>query len=460
MSKTLTFRDFITTCNPTLLRHEHIDNMCNVLQRVVERFNPSYDDRHGHVLRNVMFLMPPRYFKSEMVSRLLPAYFLLRYPELWVGLASYSTQQSQTYGNRARDNFVNFGGKLKDSTRAKGLWEVDAGSVLDGGMFSQGVEGSILGKGYHLGVIDDPIKPKDAHSRIFQEKFKEFWSEGWFTRREPNAANIFVMQRLCLDDPVGYLLECEKESEKQMDWHIVCYDEVKSNETLNIPSNCTLEPDWRDEGQPLSSIRFSKEDITKKHGILGDYVYNTQFQQRPSSLEGGLWKKGKFVIIDELPEGVFADGYDWDTAYTEKESNSATAYVRSCSDKKGNIYITQVDWRWVEFPDAITWFKTLNQATHFIEAKASGKSIAQTLRNEGMFAIEVPVQGGDKYARTMNALPALEAGKIHVLASVFEKLLYGERQGLGYVNKQNFTDLNDVVVQAINRHSTNQLQIF
>ena len=142
-------------------------------------------------------------------------------------------------------------------------------------------------------------------------------------------------------------------------------------------------------------------------------------------------------------------GTDYDLAYTEKESNSASASV-TAGVIGSKMYVIDVDFVWFEFPKMIQWMKG-KTAPHYIEAKASGKSAKQVLTNQGINAIEVKVDGGDKIARATMATPDIEAGRVLIHRSVVQKLMYHETQGLAKFPNNSHMDLADALVQSINR---------
>ena len=135
--------------------------------------------------------------------------------------------------------------------------------------------------------------------------------------------------------------------------------------------------------------------------------------------------------------------------YTEKEKNSACAYV-TAGLSENKMYIKDIGFDWLEFPKLMTYMKT-KIAPHYIEAKASGKSAKQTLSNQGIPAIEVDIDGGDKIARTTLATPFAEAGMVYCKASLLNKLYFDDKQGILTFPNNSHNDLNDALVQSINR---------
>ena len=99
-------------------------------------------------------------------------------------------------------------------------------------------------------------------------------------------------------------------------------------------------------------------------------------------------------------------------------------------------------------------------ASHYIEAKASGKSAKQTLSGQGIVAIEVNVKGGsDKVARARMSTPLAEAGMVHIKKSLVDKLYNDSKQGILAFPKGQFMDLADALAQCLQRHKTGGVRV-
>lgn len=452
------FGDYVERRNPSLLEYEHVPRLVSVGQRIVDG-----------ALDRVLVIMPPRYFKTEIFVRLLGGYFLRRFPKQLVGVASYGAKLAWDTSSEARDYFKADGGGVSSTIDAKALWATPAG----GEMWAAGVGGPLLGFGYHLGIVDDPTDPEKAHSPTYQKRFREWWPSKFLSRQEPGNRIVVVMQRLGIEDPIDFLLRRELgDTEMDIDeapehWHVVVCDEIKSSEPLGewdgpqgLPPTCTLEPDPREEGEVLAPSRFGEEEVLKLQRGSGTYVKAAQRQQRPSSPEGDFWKKDWFRIYDELPAHAYDGGWDWDLAYTKNEANSASAGVRSFrgpgAPKEFPIYIHDVDWEWLEFPELVKRIEA-HEGPHYLEDKATGKSAAQTLHREGIRVGLVGVDG-DKFARATDVQPVVANGRIYVRRAIYRRLLEGDRQGLLRVTVEMLLtdrgdlDVNDGFVQSIKRH--------
>jgi predicted phage terminase large subunit-like protein len=303
---TLSFREYVDKVRPGYRWFKHCIVLAAVLQRVAD----------GE-LKRVMIFMPPRHGKSELASRLFPAYFLYRHSERWVGLCSYGASLAHTLSRNAQENYLAGGGKVKDDASAVKHWETPEG----GGMWATGVGGGILGKGWHLGVIDDPIKNEiEAASLKVQARNEDWYNSTFYTREEPDrfdnpdGALVVIQQRWHDRDLAGWLLSQESEIEEPERWHVVCFDAIKDAEPPKIPETCTLEPDWREPGEALCPERRPLTKLRQIWARIGDYFWNTLFQQRPTPREGAMFQPGFFKVVDAVPAKFVSLVRYWDKA--------------------------------------------------------------------------------------------------------------------------------------------------
>lgn len=453
------FREFVAARHPVLLSHEYMERQVSVAERVL-----------NGTIRRLMVIMPTQYGKSEIWSRLLPAFYLLKHPARRVALSSYGAELAWELSGEARDYYAEGGGQFqegspKGSTRN---WRTARQMGARGGMWATGVGGPGLGRGYNLGIVDDPVSPQQVTSGPYQRRFARWWPSTWLRGQRPHAQIIFVMQRLGIDDPVAWLFEREGTKAAEH-WHILAMDEIHSNEAysrykgpMGFPETCTLEPDPRQVGEVLAPKFRDEVEVKRMQAQAGTVVASAQRQQRPMRPTGDFWALKWFEgrVYDTLPSDAHNGGWDWDTAYTDKEQNSATAGVKSFrgagAPHEFRIYVDDVQWDWLEAPELVQRLKEL-QGPHFVEKKASGKSVVQFLRTYQITATEVAVLG-DKLARASAVQPVVAVGRVYISRLIYDKLLYGEHQGLLRITAEALQedgeglDLNDAWVQALTRH--------
>lgn len=316
------YRLFTRIANPRFGFYKHCELLAGVLEKVAS----------GEIKRLIISL-PPRHSKSEMISRLFTAYYLRKNPHHFVGINCYSAELAYTLSRASRENFIKTGGTVKNDVSAVKHWETPEG----GGMWAAGVGGPITGKGFHLGIIDDPIKnAEEAASDTIREKQKEWYSSTFYTRGEPDSAIIVIQTRWHEDDLTGWLLS-EESGEEPEKWHIVCLPAIYE-EPQDFPASCTVERDFRTaSGEALCPERYPEPKLKKLKARIGEYFFDALFQQRPTSKKGSFFDVSKFEIVDAAPvDAERARG--WDKAATPGDGDF-TEGVRIAKAQDGIYYV-------------------------------------------------------------------------------------------------------------------------
>jgi predicted phage terminase large subunit-like protein len=285
-------RDFIAAAYPRYGFHRWAELLIERLQAVAD----------GELSRLIV-TCPPRLGKSLLVSKLFPAYFIQRHPQLFCAIASYSAELAYAHSREARHYYRLTGNPLSKDSAAVGNWLTPE----RGGCIAAGVNGPFTGKGYSLGIIDDPYKgPADASSRVIRERLIDWLRSVWLTRAEPAevadeagtiqrnlSAQVIVLTRWDHQDVVAWLLEQEL-GEAPQHWHVLDLPAIAEpmRDRPRFPATCKLVPDWRKPGEALCPERFPLPELLKIRTRLGSYWWNALYQQRPSPAEGLLFRKG------------------------------------------------------------------------------------------------------------------------------------------------------------------------
>jgi predicted phage terminase large subunit-like protein len=408
--ETLTFREFIRQVSPKFKFYTHIDKLIAVLQRVAD----------GEITRLMVF-MPPRHGKSETISRLFTAYCLYRFPERWVAITSYAAELAFTLSRNARDNYEAGGGSIGDTFAVK-HWETGQG----GGLWATGVGGPATGKGFHFGIIDDPLKnAEEAASETVREKQRDWYRSTFSTREEPGGAIIIVLTRWHEGDLAGWLLSQEAgEDEEPERWHIV--DMPAIAESLpEYPSTCTVEPDLRQPGEALCVERYPLAKLRKIARRIGSYFWTALYQQRPAPREGEFFQRAWFGILRALPTGCRLVRY-WDKAGSAGRGDY-TAGVLMARTPEGRYLIVDVvrgQWSAGQREAVIRQTAEVDQArygyvTVWLEQEpgSGGKESAEnSVRNLAGFAAYFEPVTGDKATRAAPLAAQAEAKNVDLLA--------------------------------------------
>lgn len=210
--------------------------------------------------------MPPRHGKSHLISKWLPIWYLDNFPKKKIIMCSYGGDGAMEWGRAVRDEFATntmLFTKLRADIQSSTFWTTQEG----GSMLSAGIGGPIMGKGFHLGIIDDPIKNREeADSPIVLQAHIDWFNNTFYTRREPGAHIILLMHRWSVGDLAGYLMKKHKDP-----W-----------EVIKLPAVAKMgDPLGRKPGEALWPERIGLQEFSGVDSTTFDSLYQ---QDPPSEL--------------------------------------------------------------------------------------------------------------------------------------------------------------------------------
>ncbi len=375
-------------------------------------------------IRRLLVSMPPRHSKSETCSHYAPAWFLGKYPDKRVILTSYEADFAASWGRKVRTlledyGFDHFGLKLSRDSSAADRWDI---AGYQGGMFTAGVGGPITGKGFHLGIIDDPIKnAEEAASETIREKIWDWYLSTFYTRQEPGAAICIIMTRWHDDDLAGRVLERAKETGEH--WEVIDFPAI------------ALEQDilGRQPGEALWPERYPVKELEQIKTTLGGYHWAALYQQNPQPEGGSLFKSSEFryfrngdgyYILNREGKHVMVPWEDcWrfqtvDAAAEEKKQNDyfvcATFAVTPANDLLVlNVFREKAETtkhRDIMFQQYNRWAP----AFQGVEDVTYGKNIIQECLKSGL-PIKKLKADKDKVSRARNIQARYQSGKVYHL---------------------------------------------
>lgn len=295
--------------------------LCLALSDTAERGDGAYQDaEHLRVIDRALLRLirgdsaptllieaPPRHGKSQLVSKFLPAWFIGRWPNKRVILASYGDSLARGFGRDARDLLALRGGwfadapRVRDDVSGQSDWRTNFG----GGMVTAGIGGPLTGKGADLLIIDDPVK--DAQEALSETSRQTAWD--WFQstatkRLEPGAKTIVMATRWHSDDLTGRIRSADGTKGRPL---------IKS-ETLTLRAIAEdpaddepPDPIGRTAGQPLWPSRWPLDALLAVQEASEAYWWEAMYQQR-------LGQHG----LSEWPPEYFAEPFiasDWPDAF-------------------------------------------------------------------------------------------------------------------------------------------------
>jgi len=395
-------------------------------------------------LKRLMVLMPPRHGKSELVSLRFPCWYLARHPEDYIVQAGYAESIALTHSRRARDIFIS-----QEMTRlfpdihhrperpgqepviperqAAHEW----GTRQGGSYYAVGIGGGLTGRGFNLGIIDDPVKDsEEADSVTYRERAFDWYQKVFRTRAQPNAAIIVVMTRWHEDDLVGRLLKQAQEDTTSDRWEVLHFPAIK-------------------DGQVLWPARYPLQELETLRSSIGSRAFESLYQGNPTVAEGQIIKREWWQYFRERPS-FERKLQSWDTAFKDKSQNDYSVCT-VWGEAQNGYYLLDV-WRdKVEFPElkriAVALYDRDRPHLVLVEDKASGQSLVQELqRNTRIPVLPVKVDR-DKVARAYAATPMIEAGKVYLPESA--AWLYDYIEELSAFPNATHDDQVDSTTQAL-----------
>lgn len=265
------------------------------------------------VINRLMIFCPPRHGKSELVSRRLPAYYLGRNPSHEVVIASYAADLANKMNRDVQrimgdDRYKLLfpgvripqvgerAGPRNKAKRTDSFFELVGHK---GSLRSAGVGGGITGMGFHLGIIDDPLKNfEEAHSQVVRDKLDEWYASTFWTRQAKAARILLTMTRWHHDDLAGRLIDRMSTDVDADKWVIVRLPAV-ADDDLHAD-------DDRKPGEVLWPERFDERFMSAARGTLGSYLFTGLYQQTPLQ-EGGNYFKSYWFNQSVRDAGDFWD---------------------------------------------------------------------------------------------------------------------------------------------------------
>lgn len=398
------------------------DSACRSLLSFCQYTFPDYQEAHhltalaemlerverGEVKR-LLVLMPPRHGKSELVSLRFPCWYLARHPEDYIAQVGYAESIALTHSRKARDIFISQGmtnlfpgihhrperaGQeiIIPERQAAHEW----GTKQGGSYYAVGIGGGLTGRGFNVGIIDDPVKDdEEAASQTIRDKVWEWYKTVFRTRAQPDAAIIIVMTRWHQDDLVGRLLKQAREDPTSDQWTILHFKALT-------------------EGKALWPERYPLAELEKIRSSIGGRAFESLYQGNPTVAEGQIIKREWWKYYKEKPTFTKLI-HSWDTAFKDKSQNDYSVCTVWGETDTG-YYLLDL-WRGkVEFPELKRVAVSLAERDHpsvvVVEDKASGQSLIQELQRNTRLPVLPFKVDRDKIARAEAVTPLIEAGKV------------------------------------------------
>ena len=425
----------------------------------VHRFTASkLEAVESGLIARLMLFMPPRTGKTELLLR-WAVWCLGRHPDWPMLYTSYGADLAWDKSREARqivdsEEYAQVFGRLSTvaepvtlaaDSRSVERWRI---AGRRGGLQAQGVGGPLTGKGGRVIVVDDPVKNREeADSATFRRRTWNWYTSTLRTRLEPGGAIVLCMTRWHEDDLAGRLLRQAREDPSADQWTVITLPALAgANDLLG-----------RAPGEALDPQRYAAAELLQTKASIGTRDWAALYDQKPRQEEGTIFKRPWLRYVEQAPALTY-QCVVWDTALEERTQNDCSAAVWVGRGVDGRLYVRPLVNERLNFPDltqtARGVVKRYPVAEHLVEGKASGKSLRQQLRVDGIPMIEIQPEG-DKVARAHAVTRYFEAGVVSLVGraedGIGSRLLDELEEQMASFPRAAHDDLVDAMVYGVMR---------
>lgn len=293
-------------------------------------------------VKNLIVQAPPQHGKSELSSRMLPAFLLGIAPDTKIAICSYAATIAKDF-NRDVQRVIDteeyhavFPGTCLNGSNVvtvanNYLRNSDVFEIVGrtGSLRVVGRGGSLTSKTVDVMVFDDLYKDsQEANSPIVRQAAWDWYTKVARTRLHNDSRQLIVFTRWHPEDIIGKILETEQvvavESWADLDsipagaWVLVNYEAIKAGNATEI--------DNREPGQALWPARHSLDRLLAQKQ-LDPVGFQCLYQGDPGNAEGKLYQPfktwiekedwGQYIrsgcyvdVADEGDDFLFAASYD------------------------------------------------------------------------------------------------------------------------------------------------------
>lgn len=346
----------------------------NDIARRLERFS---DDVAKGLSPRLMLLMPPRHGKSELASRMFPAWHLGRHPDHEIIACSYNVSLAMTFSRKVKEvledpNYQSvFGTRLNPNHQSSEEWGIENSR---GGYVAAGVGGGITGKGCNVLLIDDPIKnAEEADSADVREKLWNWYGSTAYTRLAPGGGVLVIETWWNDDDLAGRLQEAMKNDPESDQFEVVKYPAIAEHDEWIDPAtdeivrlDVGMQVGWdqlqnsvfiatqpnvqhlqhlqflRPKGAPLHEERYDILKLNRIKKTLPPRFWSALYQQNPVPDDGDYFTKDQFKRGQLPPLRVSNVYVAWDFAISVKQQNDYTVGTVVLQDQNDTLHVAEV----------------------------------------------------------------------------------------------------------------------
>ena len=364
--------------------------------------------------------LPPRTGKSLLISKVFPAWQLGRSPSAQFIMSSYALQLTNE-NSRAVIEYIShpqFKWIFPECDIDKDKCNLSAIRTNNGGLIKiASAGGNVTGFGFGVisddelpgvGILDDLLA--DGNSIAVMESTFAWTQAQFLTRGLPNHAIISMGTRFHVDDVIGRLLKADPDGWRELNVPALCLDE--ENDVLGRKLG---ESHWP-EFFPVQNLEAIKKSI-------GERDFNSLYQGRPAGEQGAIFKEHWFDYHDKNKSKYAFIYATIDTAYkAERMSDFTCICVWGYERRDNQIHLLHVVLERMDFPELQKLIpqviKQWKVRCIYIEGRANGVPLIQTLKSTLNITIKELVPSKDKVLRANAIAPLVEEGVVSLYENI------------------------------------------
>lgn len=249
-------------------------------------------------IKKLMVFMPPQHGKSQLTTRMNPAYILGKHPEKKVSITSYSATVAHEFARDVKNIMmspeyrlafpkteIGRQGTVKDKkslSDAAHYFQTSQGGYI----YSVGRGGPLTSKTIDISIVDDPIKDRaEAMSQTVKNGLEVWYNDVVRTRLHNDSQELMILTRWVEDDLAGRLLKKEK------DWEVIIFPAIKTEDYSAY--------DKRKPGEALFPEKHSLKRLREAEE-RNSVSFESLYQQDPKPNKK-LLVHPDFVKVKEFP---------------------------------------------------------------------------------------------------------------------------------------------------------------
>jgi predicted phage terminase large subunit-like protein len=402
------------------------------------------------IWKRVLVLISPRIGKSDIFSVYGPAWAMASWPHLNLqfGVVGYEEGFASEFGRKARSVLempmaqAAFGVMPNPRQGAADNWglvsAIDPKREFSTAMRTHGAGGNLMGRGYDVASVDDPVKAwSEAKSRYQRDELYKWFTSSLMSRLNAGAAVAVVMQSWHSDDIAHRLMAEQGTVFNGGAWLPLVFplraETITSDHISDLGDRKLSDFFGREDRQELWPFKWSAKELAEVE--RDPYFFGAQRQQRPGNASAiADFKREDFHYAEDLgdvyrlksndgtPDEMVRKSactrmFSIDLA-TSKTGDHTVILIADVLRAKKIVIIRDIVRKRLEGPEVeglidSTFRREGNVRRIIIEAVGAAQSTSQYLKRRGLPIVPYNPGKNDKASRALFASARLAGGGIY-----------------------------------------------